>query len=159
MSHTKIFSAATARRGALVLLAVLTLGPLALGNSPVGAAAGKPLVATSVRTVNSGASTFITVEATAPMAYTVRRPDARHIVVELPGVDGSQLSPAYGVTSPLVEGLTVKQTLRGSEPVASLHVALRATARDRSRLEGSHLVLELLPGDGAEASPGAADSG
>ncbi|MET0625014.1 MAG: type IV pilus secretin PilQ [Pyrinomonadaceae bacterium] len=159
MSHTKIFSAATARRGALVLLAVLTLGPLALGNSPVGAAAGKPLVATSVRTVTSGASTLITVEATAPMAYTVRRPDARHIVVELPGVDGSQLSPAYGVTSPLVEGLTVKQTLRGSEPVASLHVVLRATARDRSRLEGSHLVLELLPGDGAEAPAATADSG
>jgi type IV pilus assembly protein PilQ len=160
MSHTKIFSAATARRGALVLLAVLTLSPLAQGSSPVGAAAGKPLVATSVRAVTSGASTFITVEATAPMAYTVRRPDARHIVVELPGVDGSQLSPAYGVSSPLVEGLTVRQTLRGSEPVASLQIALRATARDRSRLEGSHLVLELLPGDGAEApAAAAADSG
>ena len=147
MSHTKILSAATARRGALVLLAVLTLGPPALGSSPVGAAAGKPLVATSVRAVTSGAATLITVEATAPMAYTVRRPDERHIVVELPGVDGSQLSPAYGVSSPLVEGLTVTRAMRGAEPVASLQVTLRAPARDRSRLEGSHLVLELLPGD------------
>ncbi|HEX8284764.1 MAG TPA: type IV pilus secretin PilQ [Pyrinomonadaceae bacterium] len=157
MSHTKIPSAATARRGALVLLAVLTLGPLALGSSPVGAAAGRPLVATSVRAVTSGASTLITIEATAPMAYTVRRPDARHIVVELPGVDGSQLSPAYGVSSPLVEGLTVKQSLRGAEPVASLQVELRAPARDRSRLEGRHLVIELLPGE-ANDSP-AADAG
>src|SRR5687767_2289991 len=93
MSHTKRLSAATCRRGALVLLAVLTLSPLAHGSSPVGAAAGRPLVATSVRAVTSGAATLITVEATAPMAYTVRRPDDRHIVVELPGVDGSQLSP------------------------------------------------------------------
>ncbi|MCA1617909.1 MAG: type IV pilus secretin PilQ [Acidobacteria bacterium] len=158
MSHTKITPAAAARRGALVLLAVLTLGPLALGSSPVGAAAGKPLVATSVRTVTSGASTFITVEATAPMAYTVLRPDARHIIVELPGVDASQLSPAYGVTSPLVGGLTVKQSLRGAEPVATLRVELRAPARDRSRLEGSYLVLELLPVDAGEA-PAASDSG
>ena len=157
MSHTKLLSAATAR-GALVLLLVFAFGPLALGNSPVGAAAGRPLVATSVRAVTSGAATFITVEATAPMAYTVRRPDERHIVVELPGVDGSQLSPVYGVSSPLVEGLTVKQTLRGTEPVASIHVALRADARDRSRLEGSHLVLELLPGE-AKETPAASVSG
>ena len=156
MSHTKTLSAATARRGALVLLAVLTLGTTALGSSPVGAAAGKPLVATSVRAVTSGASTLITVEATAPMAYTVRRPDSRHIVVELPGVDGSQLAPAYGVTSPLVGGLTVKHSLRGSEPVASLQIELRAPVRDRSRLEGSHLVLELLPGEAGDA---AAESG
>ena len=151
MSHTKILPAATAR-GALVLLLVLTLSPMALGSSPVGAAAGRPLVATSVRAFTSGAATLITVEATAPMAYTVRRPDERHIVVELPGVDGSQLSPAYGVTSPLVEGLTVKQSLRGAETVASLQVTLRGPVRDRSRLEGSHLVLELLPPE-ASAAP------
>ncbi|HEX8501283.1 MAG TPA: secretin N-terminal domain-containing protein, partial [Pyrinomonadaceae bacterium] len=155
MSHTKILSAATAR-GALVLLLVFACGPLALGSSPVGAAAGRPLVATSVRAVTSGAATLITVEATAPMAYTVRRPDDRHIVVELPGVDGSQLSPAYGVASPLVEGLTVRQSLRGSEPVASLQVSLRAPVRDRSRLEGSHLVLELVPGD-SKAAPAASE--
>jgi type IV pilus assembly protein PilQ len=157
MSHTKTLSAATARRGALVLLAVLTLCTTALGSSPVGAAAGRPLVATSVRAVTSGASTLITVEATAPMAYTVRRPDVRHIVVELPGVDGSQLSPAYGVSSPLVESLTVRHALRGTEPVSSIHVTLRADARDRSRLEGSHLVLELLPGE-ATAAPAAGDA-
>jgi type IV pilus assembly protein PilQ len=152
MAHTKILPAA-AVRGALVLLLVAALGPLALGNvSPVGAAAAKPTVATSVRTAVSGAATLITIEGTAPMPYAVRRPDALHVVVELPGVDGSQLSPAYGVTSPLVEGLTVKQALREGETVASLQVSLRVPVRDRSRLEGSHLVLELTAGD-APADP------
>jgi type IV pilus secretin PilQ/predicted competence protein len=154
MAHTKKIPAAAAR-GTLVLLLVVALGQLALGSSPVGAAAAKPPVATSVRAAVSGTSTLITIEGTAPMPYTVRRPDALHIVVELPGVDGSQLSPAYGVSSPLVEGLTVKHTLREGEPVASLQVALRAPARDRSRLEGSHLVLELMPGDTAGAAPNA----
>ncbi|MFL6254335.1 MAG: type IV pilus secretin PilQ [Pyrinomonadaceae bacterium] len=146
MAHTKKLPAA-AVRGALVLLLVVALGPLALGNSPVGAAAVKPPVATSVRAAVSGAATLITIEGTAPMPYTVRHPDALHVVVELPGVDGSQLSPAYGVTSPLVESLTVKHTLREGEPVSSLQVALRTPARDRSRLEGSQLVLELTAGD------------
>ena len=157
MAHTKKLPAA-AVRGALVLLLVVAFGPLALGNgSPVGAAAAGPPVATSVRTAVSGAATLITIEGTAPMPYTVRRPDALHVVVELPGVDGSQLSPAYGISSPLVESLTVKHVLREGESVSSLQVALRVPVRDRSRLEGSHLVLELLPGDAPAASNAPAD--
>src|SRR5215204_5210008 len=155
MSHTKKLPAAAAR-GVLVLLLVVALGQLALG-SPVGAAAAKPPVATSVRSAVSGAVTLITIEGTAPMPYAVRRPDALHIVVELPGVDGSQLSPTYGVASPLVESLTVRHALREGEPVSSLQVTLRAPARDRSRLEGSHLVLELTAGDSAAASNAPAD--
>src|SRR5829696_5253469 len=151
MAHTKKLPAAAAR-GTLVLLVVVALGQLALGSSPVGAGVAKPPVATSVRSAVSGAATLITIEGTAPMPYTVRRPDALHVVVELPGVDGSQLAPSYSVTSPLVEGLTVKHALREGEPVASLSVTLRAPARDRSRLEGSHLVLELVPGDSAAPS-------
>ena len=157
MAHTKKLPAAAAR-GALVLLLVVALGQLALGNgSPVGAGAAKPPVATSVRAAVSGPATLITIEGTAPMPYTVRRPDALHVVVELPGVDGSQLSPTYGVASPLVESLTVKHALRENEPVASLQVTLREPARDRSRLEGTRLVLELVPGDAAAASNPAAD--
>src|SRR5687768_454597 len=151
MSHTKLIHAATAR-GALVLLLALTFAPLAHGAGPVGAAAGRPVVATSVRAYTSGASTLITVEGSAPMPYTVRRPDARMIVVELPGVDGSQLSPAYGVTSPLVESVKVSRELRGAEAVFSLQVSLRAPARERSRLEGSQLVLEVLPAEAAAAA-------
>ncbi|HEX8559972.1 MAG TPA: type IV pilus secretin PilQ [Pyrinomonadaceae bacterium] len=154
MSHTKILNAATAG-GALVLLLALAFVPSALAGSPVGAAAGRPVVATNVRAVISGAATLITVEGSAPMAYTVRRPEPRLIVVELNGVDGSQLSPAYGVSSPLVEAVTVKRELRGAEPVASLQVSLRAPARDRSRLEGALLVLELMPGDATTAVAGA----
>ena len=151
MAHTNKLPAAAAR-GTLVLLLVVALGQLALGSSPVGAAAAKPPVATSVRSSVLGTTTLITIEGTAPMPYTVRRPDALHVVVDLPGVDGSQLSPAYGVTSPLVESLTVKHALREGEPVSSLQVTLRAPARDRSRLEGSHLVLELQPGEAPAAS-------
>ncbi|MBV8856431.1 MAG: type IV pilus secretin PilQ [Acidobacteria bacterium] len=156
MAYTKKLPAAAAR-GTLVLLLVVALGQLALGSSSVGAAAAQPPVATSVRSTVSGPVTLITIEGTAPMPYTVRRPDALHVVVELPGVDGSQLSPTYGVSSPLVESLTVKHALREGEPVASLQVTLRAPARDRSRLEGSQLVLELLPGDPANSSNGPAD--
>ena len=150
MSHTKK-SAAAAARGALVLLLVFAFGRTAFGSSPVGAAAGKPPVATSVRAVTDGASTLITISGTAPMPYTVRRPESRLIVVELPGVDGSQLSPAYGVSSLLVEAVTVKHSLRGAESTPSLQVALRAPARARSRLEGTRLVLELTPGEGGDA--------
>ena len=151
MAHTTKLPAAAAR-GVLVLLLVVALGQMALGNSPVGAAAAKPPVATSVRSAVDGTATLITIEGTAPMPYTVRRPDRLHVLVELPGVDGSQLSPSYGVSSPLVESLTVRHALRENEPVASLQVTLREPARDRSRLEGSRLVLELVPGD-ASSSP------
>src|ERR1043165_469957 len=151
MAHIKKLPAAAAR-GTLVLLVVVALGQLALGSSPVGAGVAKPPVATGVRAAVSGPATLITIEGTAPMPYTVRRPDALHVVVELPGVDGSQLSPTYGVSSPLVESLSVKHALREGEPVSTLQVTLRAPARDRSRIEGSLLVLELLPGDPAAAS-------
>src|SRR5919107_5850937 len=144
MAHTTKLPAAAAR-GTLVLLLVVALGQLALGSSPVGAAAAKPPVATSVRATVSGAATLITIEGTAPMPYTVRRPESRTVVVELPGVDGSQLSPSYEVASPLVGGVTVSRALRGNEPVSSVQIALRAPARERTRLEGSLLVLELMP--------------
>ena len=153
MAYTKPFPAATAGRGALVLLVVCMLALSAFANGPVGAAAAP--VATSLRTVISGEATLITISGTAPMPYTVRRPDGRSVVVELPGVDGSQLSPTYEISSPLVESLTVKRALHEGTPLSTLQVTLRAPARERSRLEGSQLVLELLPensdADGAAA--------
>jgi type IV pilus assembly protein PilQ len=145
MAYTKPFPAATARRGALVLLSVCMLAVSAFANGPVGAAVAP--VATSLRTVISGEATLITISGTAPMPYSVRRPDGRSIVVELPGVDGSQLSPSYEISSPLVESLTVKRALREGAPLSTLQVTLRAPARERSRLEGSQLVLELVPED------------
>jgi type IV pilus secretin PilQ/predicted competence protein len=150
MSQTKPLLAAT-RRGALVLVLVCSLGLSAFGKSPDGAASEKTPVATSVRAVTSGAATLITISGTAPMPYTVRKPDARTLVVELPGVDGSQLAQSYDVSSPLVGGMTVRRALREGEPVASLNVTLRAPVRERSRLEGSQLVLELLPDEAKDA--------
>ena len=157
MAYTKTLSANTAR-GALVLLLVCTLGLTALGNVAPRAVAEKQPVATSVRTVISGTATLITITGTAPMSYAVRHTDERLLVVELPGVDGSQLSPAYSVASPLVENVTVKQTLRGAEPVSTIQVNLRAPVRERSHLEGSQLVVELFPGEAKDAATLNADS-
>ena len=150
MAYTKPFPAATARRGALVLLAVCLLAVTAFANGPVGAAAAP--VATSLRAITSGEATLITISGTAPMPYTVRRPDGRSVVVELPGVDGSQLAPNYKVSSPLVESLTVRHSLREGASLSTLQVTLRAPARERSRLEGSQLVLELTPGGDEESA-------
>src|SRR5437588_8998704 len=115
MAYTKTFLAATAR-GALVLLAVCSLHLFALGDSPVGAAAVRTPVATSLRAITSGDATLIEISGTAPMPFTVRKPDARQLVVELPGVDASQLSSSYSVSSPLVETVAVKLALRGNDP-------------------------------------------
>jgi len=157
MAYTKTFLAATAR-GALVLLAVCSLHLFALGDSPVGAAAVRIPVATSLRAITSGEATLIEISGTAPMPFTVRKPDARQLVVELPGVDASQLSSSYSVSSPLVETVAVKLALRGNDPVATLQVSLRAPVRERSRLEGSRLVVELTP-EAADASASAAEGG
>src|SRR5438270_13507939 len=150
MSQTKPLLAFT-RRGALVLALACSLGPSALGRSSGGGTAPRPPVATSVRAVTSGAATLITISGTAPMPYAVRKPEPLLLVVELPGVDGSQLAQSYDVASPLVGGVTVRRALREGEPLASLNVALRAPVRERARLEGSQLVLELLPDEVAEA--------
>ena len=155
MAYIKPFHAATARRGALVLLAVCMLAVSAFANGTAGASAAP--VATSLRAITSGEATLITISGTAPMPYTVRKPDGRSVVVELPGVDGSQLATTYEVTSPLVESLTVKKAVREGAPLSTLQVTLRAPARERSRLEGSQLVLELLP-EGTSEDGAAAQS-
>jgi type IV pilus assembly protein PilQ len=146
MSQIKPLLALT-RRGALVLALACALGHAAHAKGAGGGAAEKPPVATSVRAVTSGTATLITIAGTAPMPYTVREPEPLLLVVELPGVDGSQLAPAYDIASPLVGGVTVRRELRQGTPVASINVALRAPVRERSRLEGSQLILELLPGE------------
>jgi type IV pilus assembly protein PilQ len=102
-------------------------------------------VVTGVSATTSGASTLITINGTAPMAYTVLRPDARTILIELPGVDATRLSRAYTVTSPLVASVTVEQR-SGSKPVAPrLRIALRVPVRDRSEMAANKLILELSP--------------
>ncbi len=152
MSSRKFTSAITVR-GALVLLLLCSSATFARGAGLMTAEAGQP-VARSVRAATNGEATLITITGTAPMAYTVRRPDAHLLVVELPGVDSSKLAPSYQVSSPLVSGVTVK---RDGGSVTSLQVALRAPVRERAHLAGNELVVELLPSgektDAAAASP------
>jgi len=133
---------ATTRRGALVLLFVCSISLLALAGT------NSAPVATDVRATVSGAQTLITISGTAPMAYSVKRPDARTLVVELPGVDASRLSPTYALASGLAEKVTVDN---GSNP--RLSVTLRAPARERSRMDDNNLVVELSPAADAKAEP------
>jgi type IV pilus assembly protein PilQ len=142
---------AITRRGALVLLLVCTLSVLAFAspkNQPV---------ATSVSAYTSGSSTLITIYGTAPMAYSVSRPDARTVMVNLPGVDASRLSNSYAVTSPLVSSVIFEREIRGPEDMTvRMRVVLSAPARDRSQLSNNNLVLELTPAakvEGGTAQP------
>ena len=138
---------AFARRGALVLLLVCTLSVLALASTKITP------VATSVSAYTSGTSTLITIYGTAPMAYSVSRPDARTVMINLPGVDASRLADSYSVTSPLVSGVIVERELRGlNDMTARMRVSLLAPVRDRSQLTNNNLVLELTP-TGAPAAP------
>lgn len=131
---------AITRRGALVLLLVCTLSVFAFAGTK-----NQP-VATSVTAYTSGSSTLITIYGTAPMAYSVSRPDAKTIMVNLPGVDASRLANSYSVTSPLVSSVIFERELRGPEDMTvRMRVALIAPARDRSQLSNNNLVLELTP--------------
>jgi type IV pilus assembly protein PilQ len=133
---------AVTRRGALVLLLVCSLFVSAWAGTISNAAP----VATGVSATVSGASTLITIDGTAPMAYSVLRPDARTILIELPGVDATRLARAYSVTSPLVASVTVERAQTASaNPVPRLRISLRAPARDRSQMAENRLVLELSP--------------
>lgn len=139
-------SVTAAVRGALVLSLVLSFGAAAHARNGARAASNESRpVAKTVRATTDGAATLITIAGTAPMAYAVRRADTNLLVVELPGVDASQLAPSYQVTSPLVSGVTVKMAVKENVAVATVQVALRAPVLERSRMEGNALVLELRP--------------
>jgi type IV pilus assembly protein PilQ len=132
---------ASIRRGALVLLLICSLSISALALRPNVVPMAKNLSAT----INGG-NTLITIEGTAPMAYSISKPDARTVLVRLPGVDTSKLEQIYNVNSPLVAGVRVERVLRlGETPVPVVRVLLREPARDRSQLASNNLVLELMP--------------
>jgi type IV pilus secretin PilQ/predicted competence protein len=140
-------SFATIRRGALVLFLVCSLSTLASAGTNLAP------IATNVSAYTSGHTTRITVNGTAPMAYSVARPDAHTLLLNLPGVDASRLSRSYAVTSPLVESINVEQDGRADARLAThLRVALRAPVRDRSQMTDNTLILELLPVDEFDAA-------
>ncbi|HEY6189073.1 MAG TPA: type IV pilus secretin PilQ [Pyrinomonadaceae bacterium] len=136
----QLYLIAAIKRGALVLCLMCSLCALA--------AAGPNLspMATGISATTSGASTFITISGTAPMAYTVSRPDLRTIVVDLPGVDATPLAASYTMGTPLVSGVMVERENRPNvKPLARFRIALRAPARDRSQMDDNNLVLVLSP--------------
>jgi type IV pilus assembly protein PilQ len=133
MLHQPRFSTAI-RRTTLVLLQVCLFGVLAV------AAPKEQLTITNITATTSGQSTLITVSGTAPLPYSVLRPDARTIFVELPGVDTSRLAQSYKLSTPLVEEVSVE---RGRK--AGLRVTLRTAVIDRSQLADNNLVLVLSP--------------
>ncbi|HEV2915468.1 MAG TPA: type IV pilus secretin PilQ [Pyrinomonadaceae bacterium] len=136
------------KRGALVLLIVCSLYALALaGSTPMP-------VATGISATTSAGSTFITISGTAPMAYTVTRPDLRTILVDLPGVDATRLAESYTLGTPLVASLQVERESSGParQRAARFRIALRAPVRDRSQMADNNLVLVLSPDNSPEAS-------
>jgi type IV pilus assembly protein PilQ len=145
---------ASIRRGALVLLLLCSLSMSALAARPNVVPMAKSLNAT----INGG-STLITIEGTAPMAYSISKPDTRTVLVRLPGVDTSRLEQIYNINSPLVAGVRVERVLRlGETPVPVIRVLLREPALDRSQLASNNLVLELMPegktaGNSSQAAP------
>jgi type IV pilus assembly protein PilQ len=146
-------SFATIRRGALVLLLMCSLSTLASAGNKLAP------IATNVSAYTSGHSTRITINGTAPMAYSVAHPDAHTLLVNLPGVDASRLSPSYTVSSPLVESINIEREGRGDASLAAhLRVALRAPVRDRSQMTDNTLILELLPVDDFDAAHSVASS-
>lgn len=134
------------RRGTLVLLFVCSFSLFALAGNVTAP------VATGVSATIDGALTLITISGTGPMSYSIKRPNARTIMVDLPGVDASRLSETYDVTSQLVEKVIVeRQSTSGQNLDSSLRVVLRASARDRSQMKDNKLVLELTPDNEAPA--------
>ncbi|HXD31820.1 MAG TPA: type IV pilus secretin PilQ [Pyrinomonadaceae bacterium] len=129
------------KRTTLVLLSVCLFGMMAL------AAPRQAPAITNVTATTSGQSTLITVSGTSPLPFSVSRPDARTIVVELPGVDMSRVSQNVRLTSPLVDSVTVD---RGRK--AGLRIALRAAVIDKSQLADNNLVLVLTPKATVEAA-------
>ncbi|HEX8175089.1 MAG TPA: type IV pilus secretin PilQ [Pyrinomonadaceae bacterium] len=129
------------RRGALVLMLILSISMSALAVRP-----NVVLMAKSLSASTNGANTLITIEGTAPMPYSISKPDARTVLVRLPGVDTSRLEQIYNVNSPLVAGVRVERVLRlGETPVPVVRVLLREPAQDRSKLSSNNLMLELMP--------------
>ena len=140
MDNHKLSSSPKAFRGALVLCLVCAFAVIA------SATTTNLTVARTLTANVTGANTRITITGSAPMAYTVRRTDARTLVVDLPGVDASPLQSHYTVGSPLVGRVSVERAaqLAGGHG-ARLTVNLRAPARDRSQLADNNFVLELSP--------------
>src|SRR4051812_42710447 len=122
------------KRTTLVLLLVSLCSLVAL------ASPAQTTAITSVTATTSGQSTLITVSGTSPLPYSVSRPDARTIFVELPGVDMTRIKQNNKMATSLVEAVSVE---RGRK--SGLRISLRTAVLDRSQLADNNLVIVLSP--------------
>ena len=135
------------KRVSLVLFALCLFTVLAVAGNL------KPAVATGLSASTSGASTFITISATAPMAYSVSNPDAQTVLINLPNVDASHLANAYTFSSPVVERVSVERSAEpGTVPTAHVRVHLRLPASGRAQMAEGNLVVVLTPNEEAGAA-------
>ena len=140
LDQQKIFAAL--RKGLLVLCLVCSLAVAAVAFETKNSS-----VATGLSATTSGASTFITITGTSPMAYSVSKPDAHTILINLPGVDASRLARSYNVASSLVQNVAVEQEGErvATQTLSRLRISLLAPAVARSQMADNNLVLVLSP--------------
>jgi type IV pilus assembly protein PilQ len=106
---------------------------------------GQAFTLMSLRTESAGATTRILIESNAPPLYTVFRPADRLILVDMPGGEGSKLQSEYAVGNALVDSIAVRKGRVGPRATTRIEIALREEAKDRSKLDGNTLVIELAP--------------
>src|SRR5215471_2299345 len=160
----------------LALIALITnsglavgLGSPSIGSSSVGASAsasgtpasngapssgksaspsGQSFTLESLKCESVGSLTRVVVESSAPPLYTVLRPTEKLIVVDMPGADGSKLSPLYPVKGELVDSIMVRgggtpdrhsSGARTDRVATRIELRVRGPLRDRSTLQGNAL--------------------
>lgn len=126
------------------------LAALFLCLSTVGGAAAKDsksessVTLTALKFAPADHQLRITLEGNSPLTYNVYRPEGRLILVDLPGADAAKLQPSYSLNNDMVELVRVRQVANPSgKHLARLEIALRKEAKDKTRLDGNSLIIEL----------------
>jgi hypothetical protein len=103
---------------------------------------GQSFTLESLKCESVGSLTRVVVESSAPPLYTVLRPTEKLIVVDMPGADGSKLSPVYSVKGALVDSIMVRgggtpehrsSPSRSDRIATRIELKIRGPLRDRSR--------------------------
>jgi type IV pilus assembly protein PilQ len=120
---------------------------------------GQAFTLVSLKHESAGATTRILIESNAPPLYTISRPTEKLLVIDLPGGESAQLTPLYTVKSSAVDSIAIRKSHVGSASTAnhsrfvssSIEIALQGNVRDRSKLDGNTLVIELTSEKAASA--------
>jgi type IV pilus assembly protein PilQ len=113
---------------------------------------GQAFTLVSLKHESAGATTRILIESNAPPLYTISRPTEKLLVIDLPGGESAQLTPLYTVKSSAVDSIAIRKSHVGSASTAnlsrfvgsSIEIALQDNVRDRSKLNGNTLIIELV---------------